>query len=194
MARMLRYFTSFCEYAFTRSLLMVPLLLMFAPLQAKAVPMDWPLLSAIDKGKLAPGQFVWLAEADRGDALIVVVSLPQQLAYVYRDGTLIALSTISSGRRGYATPTGIFPILQKARKHASTLYDSAPMPFMQRLTWDGVALHGGDVPGYPASHGCVRLPMEFSRALFATSVASVVVTDEPVVEGIFDRPAAEGER
>ena len=77
------------------------------------------------------------------------------------------------------TPTGKFDILQKRARHFSNKYNNAPMPFMQRLTWDGIALHAGQIPGHPASHGCVRLPMDFARALFtATEVgASVHVTD-----------------
>ena len=116
---------------------------------------------------LEPGEFVWTGN-DAGEGEIeIVVSLPQQRAYVYRGGTLIGVSTVSSGRPGYDTPTGSFPILQKARHHRSNLYEGAPMPFMQRLTWDGIALHGGEVSGQPASHGCIRLPQQFARELFA---------------------------
>ena len=128
---------------------------------------------------MEPGQFVW--DEDRaGDGTIeIVVSLPQQLAYVYRDGRLIGVSTVSSGQPGYDTPTGTFAILQKNRDHRSNLYDGAPMPFMQRLTWDGIALHGGEIPGRPASHGCVRLPQRFARDLFALTElgATVHITD-----------------
>ena len=86
---------------------------------------------------------------------------------------------MSTGQPGYETPTGSFAILQKNRDHRSNLYNGAPMPFMQRLTWDGVALHAGEIPGRPASHGCIRLPMAFARNLFAVTRlgASVHVTD-----------------
>ena len=92
-----------------------------------------------------------------------MVSIPQQRAYVYRGGTLIGVTTVSTGRPGHDTPTGRFEILEKRREHFSNLYNNAPMPFMQRLTWDGIALHAGQIPGRPASHGCVRLPLEFAR-------------------------------
>jgi len=98
-----------------------------------------------------------------------VVSLAEQKAYVYRAGKLIGVTTVSTGKRGHRTPTGSFTILQKRRKHFSNLYNNAPMPNMQRLTWTGIALHAGALPGYPASHGCVRLPMEFSKLLFAVT-------------------------
>ena len=113
--------------------------------------------------------------------MLVIISLPHQIAYVYRDDTLIGRSTVSTGKPGYETPPGVYPILQKRVEHYSNLYDDAPMPYMERLTWDGVAMHGGDLPGYPASHGCVRLPLEFSRQLYqATKLGTtVVVTNLP---------------
>jgi hypothetical protein len=125
---------------------------------------------------LRPGQFVWTPEVAPRGPVAVIVSLPEQRAHVYRNGVRIGTSTISSGKPGHATPPGIYTILQKRREHYSNLYDDAPMPFMQRLTWDGVALHAGNLPGYPASHGCVRLPLAFAEQLFAaTGIGSVVV-------------------
>ncbi|HEY0324491.1 MAG TPA: L,D-transpeptidase family protein [Allosphingosinicella sp.] len=118
---------------------------------------------------LRPGQFIWRPERAESGEVEVVVSIERQMAYVYRAGTLIGVSTVSTGRRGHSTPTGSFTILQKNRRHFSNLYNNAPMPNMQRLTWGGIALHAGQLPGYPASHGCVRLPMEFSRLLFNTT-------------------------
>jgi hypothetical protein len=128
---------------------------------------------------LEPGQYVWQPEAAAHGEVEIVVSLPLQRVFVYRGGTLIGVSTASTGRAGYDTPVGTFPILQKNRDHRSNLYDNAPMPFMQRLTWDGIALHGGQIPGYPASHGCIRLPDGFARRLFAATElgAAVHVTD-----------------
>jgi L,D-transpeptidase catalytic domain len=128
---------------------------------------------------LEPGQFVWQPEAAADGEIEVVISLPLQRAYVYRGGTLIGVSTVSTGRDGYPTPVGAFNILQKRRIHHSNLYDGAPMPFMQRLTWDGIALHAGEIPGQPASHGCIRLPADFARQLFAATEVggSVHVTD-----------------
>ena len=129
---------------------------------------------------LKPGRFVWQPQRAPEGPIDIVVSIPMQIAYVFRGGTLIGASTVSTGQPGYDTPTGTFKILQKRKEHKSNLYDDAPMPFMQRLTWDGVALHGGAIPGHPASHGCVRLPHKFAAALFETTNvgANVVIVDE----------------
>ncbi|WP_306140907.1 L,D-transpeptidase [Roseibium sp. MMSF_3412] len=96
----------------------------------------------------------------------MLVSIDNQQIKVYRGLDLIEQSPISSGKRGHSTPTGVFSILEKRRKHFSNLYDNAPMPFMQRLTWSGIALHVGKLPGYPASHGCIRLPRPFAKSLY----------------------------
>lgn len=116
--------------------------------------------------QLKPGEFIWTPEVVPDGPLVMVISLDEQLAYVYRNGLRIGVSTVSTGKKGKETPTGVFTILQKQKEHYSSLYDAAPMPFMQRLSWDGVALHAGHLPGYPASHGCVRLPYEFARRLY----------------------------
>ncbi len=118
---------------------------------------------------LRPGEFVWQPELAQTGEVEIVVSIPLQRAYVYRGGTLIGVSTVSTGRPGHSTPVGTFTILQKRREHYSNLYNNAPMPFMQRLTWGGVALHAGHIPGHPASHGCVRLPLAFARHLFGVT-------------------------
>ena len=115
---------------------------------------------------LKPGEYLWTPELAPQGPVVIVISLPEQQAYVYRNGVRIGVSTVSSGKKGYETPTGVFTILQKRKEHYSNLYDNAPMPYMQRLTWDGIALHGGNLPGYPASHGCVRLPQAFAEKLF----------------------------
>jgi lipoprotein-anchoring transpeptidase ErfK/SrfK len=146
---------------------------------------------------LAPGQFVWEASAPTTGPVEIVVSLPLQVAYVYRAGALIGVSTISSGAPGHETPTGSFAILQKRRDHRSNLYNNAPMPFMQRLTWDGIALHAGEIPGRPASHGCVRLPLAFARELFTMTrlggsvhIVDSAPTPEQAVALLRDQPAA----
>jgi hypothetical protein len=135
---------------------------------------------------LKPGQYVWDdGQADSGGPISVTIDLTRQLAWIYRGDRLIGLSTISSGTSGYETPTGTFPILQKNLTHRSNLYDDAPMPFMLRLTWDGVALHAGAVPGHPASHGCVRLPKGFARLLYGAARIGTTVTitgQSPVLE------------
>ena len=129
---------------------------------------------------LAPGEFEWTPEASTAGPVVMIASLPLQQLHVYRDGVRIGVSTISSGKPGHETPTGTFEILEKRRDHRSNLYNNAPMPFMQRLTWHGIALHGGRIPGHPASHGCIRLPHEFAQALFEVTQRGymVVVADE----------------
>lgn len=128
---------------------------------------------------LKAGEYVWDEAGAYDGPVVAVVSLPLQRIHVYRGGVLVAASTVSTGKEGKETPVGEYPILQKKVFHRSNLYDSAPMPFMQRLTWDGIALHAGANPGYPASHGCVRLPKSFAEKLYgATSLGAVVyVTD-----------------
>ena len=123
----------------------------------------------------------------------IVVSLPEQRLAVYKGGQKLATAPISSGTRSHPTPTGVFSILQKNRRHFSNLYGGAPMPFMQRITWSGIALHAGRLPGYPASHGCIRLPHSFARSLFGTTKmnAHVVVTRQSyksVVPKVIDHP------
>ena len=129
---------------------------------------------------LEPGEFLWHPEVSPTGPVVVVVSIPEQRAHVYRNGLRIGVSTVSTGKPGHSTPTGVYPILQKRVEHYSNLYDNAPMPYMQRLTWGGVALHAGRIPGYPASHGCVRLPHEFAQLLYDVTKhgTTVVVADE----------------
>jgi lipoprotein-anchoring transpeptidase ErfK/SrfK len=112
--------------------------------------------------------------------LLLVVSLKNQTVTVYDGLEKLATSPISSGTRSNPTPTGIFSLLEKNRYHYSNLYGGAPMPFMQRVTNSGVAMHAGDLPGYPASHGCIRLPYSFARKLFGISDigARVIISDE----------------
>jgi hypothetical protein len=134
-----------------------------------SVPIDTPI------NQLKKGEFLWMAEAVTSGPVVMVVSITEQRAYVYRNGILIGATTVSTGRPGHATPTGVFTVLQKQKEHRSTIYDGAPMPYMERLTWGGVALHAGGLPGYPESHGCVHLPSEFARRLFAISPDGMTV-------------------
>jgi hypothetical protein len=136
--------------------------------------------------RLRAGEYLWAPEVAPRGPVLMVVSLATQRAVIYRNGLPIGITTVSTGRPGYRTPTGVFTVLQKHVEHYSSLYNNAPMPFMQRLTWGGVALHGGQLPGYPASHGCIRLPQEFARLLFGVTELgmTVVVTDQPVVPRI----------
>ena len=110
---------------------------------------------------------------------MIVASVTEQVAYVYRNGVCIARSSVSTGRPGHPTPTGVFRILEKEVHHTSSIYKGAEMPYMERVTWGGIALHAGDLPGYPDSHGCVRLPLEFSKLLFGVTMrgATVIIAD-----------------
>jgi hypothetical protein len=149
-----------------------------APLTAaQAAPNVSPASLA---AQVQPGHYVWRDDGSAAGPVRVLVSLPLQLAFVWRGTALVGVSSVSTGVAGYDTPTGTFPILEKDRDHHSNLYDDAPMPWMLRLTWDGVALHAGKVTGEPASHGCVRLPAGFAKRLFevADLGATVSVVDE----------------
>jgi len=150
---------------------------------------DRPVLQVASQ--LKNGQYVWAPELSPAGPVLLVVNLETQRAVLFRNGVPIAASTISSGKAGNETPTGVFTILQKNKEHYSKTYNNAPMPNMQRLTWSGIALHAGNLPGYPASHGCVRLPMKFSSLLFgATEMGmTVVITSIPAVPSGSDAPA-----
>lgn len=132
------------------------------------------MFEAFGKTELKAGQYLWRDVPGNGSTR-VVVSLDDQLAFLYKGDTLVAASTISSGTSRNPTPTGIFPILEKKRFHRSIKYENAPMPFMQRIDEYGVALHGGHLPGYPASHGCIRLPAPFAAKLFAVTTVGTPV-------------------
>jgi hypothetical protein len=162
----------------------ISLTLAAAPSSASAT-MELETLAAAPE-TLKPGQFAWDdTQADSKEPLSIAIDLTNQRAWVYRGVRLIGLSTISSGVSGYETPTGSYTILQKNLTHRSNIYDDAPMPFMQRLTWDGVALHAGAIPGHPASHGCVRLPTGFARLLYGATKLGTTVTitgDNPTID------------
>jgi len=140
--------------------------------------------------KLKPGQYLWAPKIAPSGPVLIIVSLIRQLAFVYRNGILIGVTTISSGAKGHETPTGVFTVLQKKVTHHSNLYDSAPMPYMQRLTWDGIAMHAGKLPGFPASHGCIRLPKAFSKLLYSTTKLgmTVVITDNETIPRVAPMP------
>ncbi len=134
-----------------------------------------------DGVSLKAGEFTWLssANADSDSPVTLLVNLRAQRAYLYRDGQRIAVTTVSTGKRGNDTPTGVFPIMGKAKVHYSNRYNNAPMPYMQRLTDWGHALHAGQVRPYPASHGCIRLPHAFAKQLFSlTNRGDLVIIAE----------------
>ena len=134
-------------------------------------------------GKAATGR----AAAPAGP-LQIMISLQHQRLTVFNAGVPIASSTVSSGQSGFETPRGIYSILQKNRYHESNIYSGAPMPYMQRITWSGIALHEGNLPGYPASHGCIRLPGAFASSLFGmTKVGGrVIVSRDPLTPRPFE--------
>jgi L,D-transpeptidase catalytic domain len=136
-------------------------------------------LTSKPTGTLKPGEYWWNPQLSPSGPVVVLVSIPQQTMHVYRNGILIGRSTVSTGTKGHSTPGGVFSILEKKQTHRSKKYDNAPMPYMQRLTWTGIAMHSGQLPGYPASHGCVRLPYDFSQLLFkATAKGGTVVVGD----------------
>jgi hypothetical protein len=105
-------------------------------------------------------------ERAAGEPIMAIISLRSQRVTVYDAKGWILQAPVSSGQKGRETPAGIFSVIQKEAEHYSNLYDDAYMPNMQRITWSGIALHGGPLPGYPASHGCVRMPYDFAARLF----------------------------
>jgi hypothetical protein len=135
-----------------------------------------PSLGDADGSDLRPGQFIWHPELSPSGPMSMVIDLDNQRAYVRRDGVCIGITTVSTGKRGYETPTGTYTIIEKQRYHRSNRYNNAPMPYMQRLTDYGMALHGGHLPGYPASHGCIRLPLAFAAVLFRETDIGTQVT------------------
>ena len=136
------------------------------------------LQDTFGKSSLHNGQFVWKDGAASVDR--VVVDLSNQMAYAYDGDELVAASTISSGDMDHLSPIGVFSVLEKREMYHSKKYDNAPMPFMQRITETGVAMHGGALPGHPASHGCIRLPKQFAAKLFgATRTGTEVLVAEP---------------
>nr|WP_097064329.1 L,D-transpeptidase family protein [Sphingomonas guangdongensis] len=136
---------------------------------------------------LRTGQYRWSDPDPSVGDVAVVINLQQQRAYAFRAQRLIGVASVSTGKPGKRTPTGDFTVLQKRVWHRSNLYSNAPMPYMQRLTWTGIALHAGHNPGYPASHGCIRLPREFAVLLFGVTKMGAPVTI--VGAGDVDAPA-----
>ena len=136
------------------------------------------MLEAFGPKELKPGHYVWRSVPGATGPERVVISLSDQLAYLYRGDTLVAAASISTGVEGRNTPTGIFSVLDKKPFYRSKKYDNAPMPWMQRIDQYGIALHGGYNPGEPASHGCIRLPSAFAKKLY-----SVTDLGTPVIIG-----------
>src|ERR1700761_2381291 len=122
--------------------------------------------------------------------LLLAVSLNKQQLKVYDSNGLFTQTSVSTGMKGHATPMGVFSVIQKQKFHRSNIYSNAPMPFMQRITWSGIALHAGVLPGYPASHGCIRMPPGFAVKMYGLTRmgARVFVTPGEVAPSSFEHP------
>ena len=122
--------------------------------------------------------------------LIIAVSIDQQKVRIYDANGLFAESPVSTGMKGHSTPMGVFSVIQKHKMHRSNIYSNAPMPYMQRITWSGVAMHAGVLPGYPASHGCIRMPMAFAVKMWnwTRMGARVVITPGQISPASFSHP------
>lgn len=164
-----------------------------AAAQAGATPF-WgakaPVAYETPTRQLKNGEFTWAPQLAPEGPVLVVVSLDEQRAYAYRNGVQIGASTISSGKKGHETPTGVFHTFLKDADHHSSIYHNAAMPYTQKITQGGVALHAGGIPGYPESHGCVHLPSEFARLLFGVSPMgmTVVIADKTTAPANVDHP------
>lgn len=143
------------------------------------------------KDSLKKGEFTWAPQLAPSGPILVTVSLDEQMAYTYRNGVLIGVSTASTGKKGHETPTGVFHTTLKDVNHHSSKYNNAPMPYTQQFTSSGIALHAGGLPGYPSSHGCVHLPSAYARLLFneAPMGMTVMVTNKTKYPETVDHPA-----
>jgi lipoprotein-anchoring transpeptidase ErfK/SrfK len=146
--------------------------------QGAAPKAHWDMVAEFSKVGLKPGDYVWAASVPAEGETRVVVDLLTQMTYVYRGDKLIGASTMSSAKTGHITPYGFWSILEKRPFYRSKKYDNAPMPFMERIDDYGIAFHGGVNPGYPASHGCMRLPLKFAEKLYGvTKIGTKVVIE-----------------
>ena len=156
--------------------------------EAKPLPYRWTHGNAPQAHKdalalfgplaLKPGDFRWAPAVPETGETKVVIDLLTQLFYVYRGDQLVGVATISSGKKGDETPLGFWSVMTKKKKGFSRKYDNAPMPFMQMYDPKGIAFHAGQNPGYPASHGCVRLPLKFAERLFGmTKIGTKVIIE-----------------
>src|ERR1700712_1659616 len=149
-------------------------------------------------GLLSATALTHLADAADARILQIVVSTNRQQLSVYDGDTVIATTKVSTGKSGHSTPTGIFSVLEKEVYHRSNIYSNSPMPFMQRLTWSGIALHeSNSVPNYPASHGCVRMPKAFAKKLYEMTqpgvhvvIADAAVVPQPIQHATLFHPLA----
>ena len=169
--------------------LVFALVLAFAP---AAVAFTKGRVVAPFTSQFKPGDYIWRPEVSPAGPVVIIVSLPDQVMYVHRNGVRIGRSTVSTGKPGKRTPTGVFTVLQKKVSHESNIYKGAKMPHMQRLTWSGIAMHAGQLPGYPASAGCVRMPEDFAKKLYSVTSngTTVIIADNDSAPSHTTRPGA----
>ena len=146
--------------------------------QGNAPQAHQDMLAAFGPLYLKPGQYRWLPMVPADGEAKVVIDLLTQRFYIYRGEKLVGVSTISSGKKGKETPLGLWAVMLKKKQGYSRKYDNAPMPYMQMYDDKGIAFHAGPNPGYPASHGCVRLPLKFAERLFGmTKMGTKVIVE-----------------
>jgi hypothetical protein len=137
------------------------------------------MIETFRKAWLPTGEYVWAEEMPTEGEPKIIIDLLTQTAYAYRGDVLVGAASVSSAKTGKVTPLGFWKVLDKRKMYRSKKYNNAPMPFMQRIDEYGIALHGGVNPGYPASHGCIRMPMKFAEKLFGLTKLGT----EVVIEG-----------
>jgi L,D-transpeptidase catalytic domain len=145
-----------------------------------SVPVRKHRATTVKREKSEPKKETGFGEMPKGP-LQLVVSINTQKVTLFSNGVRVAQGPVSTGVRGHPTPTGVFSVIEKDRYHHSNIYSGAPMPYMQRITWSGVALHEGDLPGHPASHGCIRMSHDFAKKLWPITklgVRVIVARDE----------------
>ena len=154
----------------------------FVTLTATAALTALSLVSPADAAASRPGPTKPTEETaprDAGDPLMAIVSIKTQHVTIYDAEGWISRAPVSTGTKGRETPAGVFSVVEKDKDHHSNLYDDAWMPNMERITWSGIALHGGPLPGYAASHGCIRMPYDFAEKLFGKTQIGMRVIVSP---------------
>lgn len=149
------------------------------------------------KAKNGPGIDKSIREATKPQGpLIIAISINEQRLKLYDANGVFAETPVSTGMKGHSTPMGVFSVIQKDKFHKSNIYSNAPMPYMQRITWSGVAIHAGVLPGYPASHGCIRMPMAFAMKMWVWTRmgARVIITPGEVTPAQFTHPLLEAQK
>ena len=153
--------------------------LLLSALEPSAFAIEKGVQQPPDTADLKPDQYTWNPEASPTGAVGIIVDLTHQTIHVYRDGKQIGRAAVSTGIKSHPTAPGTYTILTKNEEYHSEKYHEASMPFMERLTWDGMAIHGGNNPGKPSSHGCIHVPLDFAEKLYAITEkgGTVLISD-----------------